>query len=65
MHANWIRFVFVTVAEAKHVRYRDIVVAWRGTIAHDEWVPDMKTGMVPFEVDAAHYNTNPCLASDV
>ncbi|KAL6623417.1 hypothetical protein ACP70R_033296 [Stipagrostis hirtigluma subsp. patula] len=52
-HANWIGYVAVAgAAEAKRAGYRDIVVAWRGTIAPDEWLLDMKTRMVPFEVDA-------------
>jgi pimeloyl-ACP methyl ester carboxylesterase len=40
-------------AEAARAGYRDIAVAWRGTIAPDEWLLDMRTRMVPFEgIDA-------------
>jgi hypothetical protein len=53
-HANWIGYVAVTgAAEAGRVGYREIVVAWRGTISAREWLLDMKTEMVPFEIDAS------------
>jgi hypothetical protein len=53
-HANWIGYVAVAgAAEAARAGYRDIAVAWRGTIAPDEWLLDMRTRMVPFEgIDA-------------
>ncbi|KAJ1266395.1 hypothetical protein BS78_08G147700 [Paspalum vaginatum] len=48
-HTNphWFGYVAVAgAAEAKRLGYRDIVVAWRGTIAPDEWLLDMRTRMV-------------------
>uniref|UniRef100_K3XX24 Fungal lipase-type domain-containing protein n=1 Tax=Setaria italica TaxID=4555 RepID=K3XX24_SETIT len=47
-HANWIGYVAVAgAAEAARAGYRDIAVAWRGTIAPGEWLLDMRTRMVP------------------
>jgi hypothetical protein len=48
-HANWIGYVAVAgAAEARRAGYREIVVAWWGTISAREWLLDMKTEMVPF-----------------
>ena len=54
-HANWIGYVAAAgAAEARRAGHRDIVVAWRGTIAPDEWALDMRTRMVPFELNAGN-----------
>lgn len=54
-HANWIGYVAAAgAAEARRAGHRDIVVAWWGTITPDEWALDMRTRMVPFELNAGN-----------
>ncbi|KAK6917125.1 Fungal lipase-like domain [Dillenia turbinata] len=46
--SNWIGFVAVsTDDESKRLGRRDIVVAWRGTVAPSEWIQDLNAKLKP------------------
>ncbi|XP_077219373.1 phospholipase A1-Igamma3, chloroplastic-like [Tasmannia lanceolata] len=47
-HANWMGYVAVLKDpnEIKRLGRRDIVVAWRGTVTHVEWIHNLKTSVV-------------------
>ncbi|XP_047050670.1 phospholipase A1-Igamma1, chloroplastic-like [Lolium rigidum] len=51
-HANWAGYVAVAGAEeARSVGHRELLVAWRGTMAVEEWLMNLKTSLVPFDAD--------------
>lgn len=48
--SNWIGYIAVsTEDESMRIGRRDIVVAWRGTVAPTEWLSDLKSRLRPME----------------
>ncbi|KAB5520478.1 hypothetical protein DKX38_024797 [Salix brachista] len=48
--SNWMGYVAVSRKEESHrIGRRDIMVAWRGTIAPSEWFSDLRTGLEPID----------------
>ncbi|XP_002531054.2 phospholipase A1-Igamma1, chloroplastic [Ricinus communis] len=53
--SNWMGFVAVTNdQESQRIGRRDIMVAWRGTVAPTEWYNDLRTDLEYFEEDQDH-----------
>lgn len=47
-HANWAGYIAVSDdATTKRIGRRDIVVSWRGTVTHVEWVADLMNFLKP------------------
>ncbi|KAJ7549287.1 hypothetical protein O6H91_07G047700 [Diphasiastrum complanatum] len=51
--SNWIGFVAVSTSEWEIERLgrRDIVVAWRGTVTHLDWLTDLQKSLCPSGLD--------------
>ncbi|KAJ7549281.1 hypothetical protein O6H91_07G047600 [Diphasiastrum complanatum] len=51
--SNWIGFVAVSTSEREIERLgrRDIVVAWRGTVTHLDWLTDLQKSLCPSGLD--------------
>lgn len=59
-HANWMGYVAVSNDETtKRLGRRDIVIAWRGTVTHVEWVANLQNFLKPI------YEDIPCPDNDV
>ncbi|WJX84322.1 hypothetical protein P8452_66910 [Trifolium repens] len=59
-HANWMGYVAVSDDETtKLIGRRDIVIAWRGTVTHVEWVANLQNYLKPI------YKDIPCPDNDV
>ncbi|KAG5043552.1 hypothetical protein AAZX31_03G140700 [Glycine max] len=51
-HANWAGFIAVSDDEtSKRLGRRDIVISWRGTVTHVEWVADLLNFLKPISPD--------------
>ncbi|RHN48149.1 putative carboxylic ester hydrolase [Medicago truncatula] len=59
-HANWMGYIAVSNDETtKQIGRRDIVIAWRGTVTHVEWVANLQNFLKPI------YQDIPCPDNDV
>ncbi|KAJ0969858.1 hypothetical protein J5N97_022735 [Dioscorea zingiberensis] len=53
--SNWMGFVAVSDnAESRRIGFRDIVVAWRGTVSPAEWLEDMQLKLEPLRDGEGH-----------